>query len=81
VSDIYGGYNWQDTHVYGHYTFVRNPARTFSVFEASAGGCQTGNQATVEEAAISRCSFTVFDLASMINYFFKCTNDFRDSLC
>uniref|UniRef100_A0A8C3KL32 N-acetylglucosamine-1-phosphodiester alpha-N-acetylglucosaminidase n=1 Tax=Calidris pygmaea TaxID=425635 RepID=A0A8C3KL32_9CHAR len=38
--------------VYGHFTFVRNPLRTFSVLEpGGAGGCQAQRRATVEETA------------------------------
>ncbi|XP_074014864.1 N-acetylglucosamine-1-phosphodiester alpha-N-acetylglucosaminidase [Numenius arquata] len=38
--------------VYGHFTFVRNPLRTFSVLEpGGTGGCQAQRRATVEETA------------------------------
>ncbi|XP_019395698.1 PREDICTED: N-acetylglucosamine-1-phosphodiester alpha-N-acetylglucosaminidase, partial [Crocodylus porosus] len=38
--------------VYGHFTFVRNPLRTFSVLEpGGVGGCSTRWRATVEETA------------------------------
>ncbi|NXD63465.1 NAGPA acetylglucosaminidase, partial [Eolophus roseicapillus] len=43
--------------VYGHFTFVRNPLRTFSVLEpGGTGGCQAHRRATVEETArLGRC--------------------------
>ncbi|XP_057263978.1 N-acetylglucosamine-1-phosphodiester alpha-N-acetylglucosaminidase isoform X2 [Pezoporus wallicus] len=43
--------------VYGHFTFVRNPLRTFSVLEpGGTGGCQVHRRATVEETArLGRC--------------------------
>ncbi|NXD01564.1 NAGPA acetylglucosaminidase, partial [Certhia familiaris] len=38
--------------IYGHFTFVRNPLRTFSVLEpGGAGGCLARRRATVEETA------------------------------
>ncbi|XP_064887053.1 N-acetylglucosamine-1-phosphodiester alpha-N-acetylglucosaminidase [Columba livia] len=38
--------------VYGHFTFVRNPLRTFSVLEpGGTGGCQDQRRVTVEETA------------------------------
>ncbi|XP_064009233.1 N-acetylglucosamine-1-phosphodiester alpha-N-acetylglucosaminidase isoform X2 [Pogoniulus pusillus] len=38
--------------IYGHFTFVRDPLRTFSVLEpGGAGGCQARRRATVEETA------------------------------
>ncbi|NWV76161.1 NAGPA acetylglucosaminidase, partial [Dasyornis broadbenti] len=38
--------------VYGHFTFVRNPLRTFSVLEpGGAGGCLAQRRAPVEETA------------------------------
>uniref|UniRef100_A0A8B9R3M7 N-acetylglucosamine-1-phosphodiester alpha-N-acetylglucosaminidase n=1 Tax=Anas platyrhynchos TaxID=8839 RepID=A0A8B9R3M7_ANAPL len=38
--------------VYGHFTFVRNPRRTFSVLEPGGeGGCQARRRAPVEETA------------------------------
>ncbi|XP_030315899.1 N-acetylglucosamine-1-phosphodiester alpha-N-acetylglucosaminidase [Calypte anna] len=38
--------------VYGHFTFVRDPLRTFSVLEPGGpGGCQAHRRATVEETA------------------------------
>ncbi|XP_025059516.1 N-acetylglucosamine-1-phosphodiester alpha-N-acetylglucosaminidase isoform X4 [Alligator sinensis] len=38
--------------VYGHFTFVRNPLRTFSVLEpGGVGGCSTRWRATVEKTA------------------------------
>ncbi|NWU52805.1 NAGPA acetylglucosaminidase, partial [Dromas ardeola] len=43
--------------VYGHFTFVRNPLRTFSVLEpGGTGGCQAQRRATVEETArLGKC--------------------------
>ncbi|NXL93347.1 NAGPA acetylglucosaminidase, partial [Alectura lathami] len=43
--------------VYGHFTFVRNPLRTFSVLEpGGAGGCRARRRALVEETArLGRC--------------------------
>uniref|UniRef100_A0A8C8A703 N-acetylglucosamine-1-phosphodiester alpha-N-acetylglucosaminidase n=1 Tax=Otus sunia TaxID=257818 RepID=A0A8C8A703_9STRI len=43
--------------VYGHFTFVRNPLRTFSVLEpGGAGGCQAHRRAPVEETAkLGKC--------------------------
>uniref|UniRef100_A0A8B9G292 N-acetylglucosamine-1-phosphodiester alpha-N-acetylglucosaminidase n=1 Tax=Amazona collaria TaxID=241587 RepID=A0A8B9G292_9PSIT len=43
--------------IYGHFTFVRNPLRTFSVLEPGGiGGCQAHRRATVEETArLRRC--------------------------
>ncbi|NWR62709.1 NAGPA acetylglucosaminidase, partial [Bucorvus abyssinicus] len=43
--------------VYGHFTFVRNPLRTFSVLEpGGAGGCQAHRRASVEETAkLGKC--------------------------
>ncbi|NXW50787.1 NAGPA acetylglucosaminidase, partial [Nyctiprogne leucopyga] len=43
--------------VYGHFTFVRNPLRTFSVLEpGGAGGCRAHRRAPVEETAkLGRC--------------------------
>nr|XP_021385373.1 N-acetylglucosamine-1-phosphodiester alpha-N-acetylglucosaminidase [Lonchura striata domestica] len=43
--------------IYGHFTFVRNPLRTFSVLEpGGAGGCLAQRRAPVEETAkLSRC--------------------------
>lgn len=38
--------------VYGHFTFVRNPLRTFSVLEpGGVGGCEAQRRAPVEETA------------------------------
>lgn len=38
--------------IYGHFTFVRNPLRTFSVLEpGGAGGCLAQRRAPVEETA------------------------------
>ncbi|NXH11850.1 NAGPA acetylglucosaminidase, partial [Bucco capensis] len=43
--------------VYGHFTFVRNPLRTFSVLEpGGTGGCQAYRRAPVEETAkLGKC--------------------------
>uniref|UniRef100_A0A8C0AZL8 N-acetylglucosamine-1-phosphodiester alpha-N-acetylglucosaminidase n=1 Tax=Buteo japonicus TaxID=224669 RepID=A0A8C0AZL8_9AVES len=43
--------------VYGHFTFVRNPLRTFSVLEpGGVGGCQAQRRAPVEETAkLGKC--------------------------
>ncbi|XP_074962030.1 N-acetylglucosamine-1-phosphodiester alpha-N-acetylglucosaminidase isoform X2 [Phalacrocorax aristotelis] len=43
--------------VYGHFTFVRNPLRTFSVLEpGGAGGCQAHRRTPVEETAkLGKC--------------------------
>ncbi|XP_067162500.1 N-acetylglucosamine-1-phosphodiester alpha-N-acetylglucosaminidase [Apteryx mantelli] len=43
--------------VYGHFTFVRNPLRTFSVLEpGGAGGCHARRRAPVEETAkLGKC--------------------------
>nr|XP_030140447.3 N-acetylglucosamine-1-phosphodiester alpha-N-acetylglucosaminidase [Taeniopygia guttata] len=43
--------------IYGHFTFVRNPLRTFSVLEpGGAGGCLAQRRAPVEETAkLRRC--------------------------
>lgn len=43
--------------VYGHFTFVRNPLRTFSVLEpGGAGGCGEQRRVPVEETArLGRC--------------------------
>ncbi|NXM91842.1 NAGPA acetylglucosaminidase, partial [Oenanthe oenanthe] len=43
--------------IYGHFTFVRNPLRTFSVLEpGGAGGCLAQRRVPVEETAkLSKC--------------------------
>ncbi|XP_010292628.1 PREDICTED: N-acetylglucosamine-1-phosphodiester alpha-N-acetylglucosaminidase, partial [Phaethon lepturus] len=43
--------------VYGHFTFVRNPLRTFSVLEpGGTGGCRAHRRAPVEETArLGKC--------------------------
>ena len=50
---------WNTNHVYGHYTQITNPLKTFSVYEAAINGCEKNATATVEHAA-------------KIRYFVKC---------
>ena len=53
VSDIYET-TWMKRHVYGHYTIVRNPHRSFSVLEPLPSGCKDNSTSTVEITAKAR---------------------------